>query len=244
MRAAAAALALTLVALAGCGGSDTTTGSTGSTTTGPSGAPATTTTTAPQPVPCPPEDGSAERRIDFATPPPRCLDPDATYVATLDTTEGTIVVELDTERTPRTADNFATLARYRYYDDTRFVRTADLSGFVQGGAPHTQDVRDPGPGYTLPDEGTPFTADDYRAGAIGMLKERAEDSEAGQFFLLSRDDPQRADPAERGDRAGRFIVFGRVVDGLDVVAKIAALDDGTGEPTRDARLRSVTISER
>src|SRR5204863_8946034 len=60
-------------------------------------------------TPCPKADGSSKRTSSFAKPPPMCIDPAKTYTATFDTTQGTIVVPLDTNKTPNTANNFAVL---------------------------------------------------------------------------------------------------------------------------------------
>src|SRR5215510_4449612 len=80
-----------------------------STTTGP------TTTTAPLnaitgPTECPPAHGVDEPVKGFAEPPPDCLDPDKSYEAIFDTSAGEIHVDLDTENTPDTVNNFVVLA--------------------------------------------------------------------------------------------------------------------------------------
>ena len=69
------------------------------------------TAPAVEPV-CPAEDGSSERTLSFTEAPPVCIDESATYTATLDTTFGEIVVDLDAERAPITVNNFVFLARY------------------------------------------------------------------------------------------------------------------------------------
>src|SRR3954454_14202044 len=104
-------------------------------------------------TPCPAADGSSPRTSSFAKPPPLCIDPAKTYTATWDTTEGTIVVQLDTKTTPETANNFVVLARYHYYDGSAIFRTDPSIDIIQGGGPGTQNPSDPGPGYTIKDEG-------------------------------------------------------------------------------------------
>ena len=79
-----------------------------------------------------------------------------TYTAVFDTTEGEIRVALDRERTPETVNNFVVLTRYGYYDDTLLFRFDPSIAIIQGGAPNTNDWSDPGPGYTIPDEGGQF----------------------------------------------------------------------------------------
>ena len=113
---------------------------------------------------CPPVEGVDEPVIDFTIAPQLCIDPARSYTATFATTLGEFTVELDTERTPLTTNNFVVLARFGYFDGTDLFRTEAASGIIQGGSPHTQSNTDPGPGYTIPDEALPFSADDYALG--------------------------------------------------------------------------------
>lgn len=201
-------------------------------------------TAAGGPDACPPADGVDQPVIDFGARPGPCLDPAKAYQATIETTEGTVTVALDTERTPDTADNFATLARYGYYDGTTLFRTEADTGIIQGGSPHTQDNADPGPGYTIADEGGTFTSDDYAAGALAMARTSAPDSAGAQFFLLAGDGGRYlGDPQQLGSAAGTYVVFGHVTDGLDVLQRIAALDDGSGAPSTPVSITSIAITE-
>ena len=84
-------------------------------------------------TPCPPAEGVDEPRIDFETGFERCIDPAKRYTAVIETTEGTVTVALDTERTPITTNNFVALARYGYYDGTDLFRTEAGSGIGLGG---------------------------------------------------------------------------------------------------------------
>ena len=118
---------------------------------------ATTTTSAvDSSTVCPEADGSSERRIDFTAGFGRCLDFSKQYNATFDTSEGTIVAALDMAKTPETANNFAALAGFHYYDATQLFRTDTTIDIIQGGSPHSQNGADSGPGYTLRDEGAGF----------------------------------------------------------------------------------------
>ena len=101
---------------------------------------------------CPAADGSSGRVIDFDGPQPMCIDPETRYVATFDTSEGELRFELTASDTPLTVNNFVTLARWGYYDDTLLFRTDPSIDIIQGGSPHTNTPSDPGPGYTIPDE--------------------------------------------------------------------------------------------
>ena len=190
-----------------------------------------------------PEGGSStiEPTIDFDDAFQLCIDPERTYQATIETTEGTVVFDLDTERTPLTTNNFVSLARNGYYDGTEFFRTGLTSGIIQGGSPHTQSNTDPGPGYTIPDEGLPFSEDDYGPGTLAMARAPGPDSASAQFFFLANEGGRYL--GQPG--AGTYQVFGKVAEGLDVLEAIAALDDGTGTetPSRSASIISVNITE-
>ena len=154
-----------------------------------------------------------------------------------------MVVELDTEATPITTNNFVNLARFGYFDGTDLFRTEAASGIIQGGSPHTQDNTDPGPGYSIPDEGLPFTSDDYEPGTIAMAN-AGPDTAGGQFFFLANEGGSYlGDPAQLGADAGSYAVFGQVTKGLDVLQEIAALDDGSGVPSKQVTIEKVTITE-
>jgi cyclophilin family peptidyl-prolyl cis-trans isomerase len=194
---------------------------------------------------CPAADGSSPRTIDFDDAPQQCIDPARTYTAVFETSHGTIRVELDDETTPGAVNNFVTLARYHYYDDTKVFRTDRSIGIVQGGSPHTQTNGDPGPGYTIPDEGFaddvvlagsggPFT---YEAGDLVYARPGGQpDSSSAQYFFCVNDDCANL------DSQGIYVEFGRVTEGLDVLEAMLALDAG-GAPSDDITVTSVTIEE-
>jgi peptidyl-prolyl cis-trans isomerase B (cyclophilin B) len=194
---------------------------------------------------CPPPEGG-EKVIDFEAPPKQCIDPAKRYTAVVTTDRGTVKVALDTERTPGTTNNFVTLARYRYYDDTALFRAEKETGIIQGGSPHTQDNQDPGPGYPLWDEGGTFPQAPggdvygpfrtYPAGTLAMARSQGPDSAGGQFFFVARN-------ADYLGEQGSYVIFGNVTEGLDVLEGIADLDDGQGKPTEPVKIESVVIEE-
>lgn len=192
---------------------------------------------AAEPVECPAEDGSSERRIDFPAPPPNCLVEGATYEAIFDTSEGEIRVLLDTEETPQTTNNFVYLARYGYYDDTEIFRSNTGIEIIQGGSPHTNTNSDPGPGYTIPDEGDSWT---YEPGDLVMARTAAPNSASAQFFFSTG-------PGTSGlDAQGTYVVFGKTVEGMDVLEAIMDnhVDSGAGgegAPDPIPVINSVTI---
>ena len=193
---------------------------------------------------CPPEDGVDEPVIDFDDAPQQCIDVTKTYTALIETTEGDLTVELDAAANPITVNNFVVLSRFGYYDGTDLFRTEAMSGIIQGGSPHTQSNTDPGPGYTIPDENLPFTADDYGPGTLAMARTAMPDSASAQFFFLANEGGRYlGDQAAIGPSAGTYVPFGKTTEGLDVLVTIAELDDGTGVPSRPVSIEKVTITE-
>ncbi|MEQ8718063.1 MAG: peptidylprolyl isomerase [Acidimicrobiales bacterium] len=186
---------------------------------------------------CAPVDGVDEPVTTFDDAPALCIDPTETYVATFATTAGDIVVELTAADTPGTVNNFVNLARYGYYDDTLVHRADDSIGILQGGAPTTNSAADPGPGYTIRDEGAGFT---YEAGQIAMAN-RGPDTAGGQWFFTVDEN------AALLDAQGAWTVFGEVTEGLDILVDVLAtqVDDDSGlggSPDPDVVVESVTIT--
>jgi cyclophilin family peptidyl-prolyl cis-trans isomerase len=167
-----------------------------------------------------------------------CIDPAAHYTATFATSAGPVVVDLNTAGTPGTVNNFVQLAGYGYYDGTKLFRTDTSIGIIQGGAPHTNNPSDPGPGFTIPDEGGPFT---YTPGLLVMAR-TAQPNSAGSQFFLTVDAKSSALDAQ-----GTYVVFGTVTQGLDVLQKILASNvEGTGglggAPSPEVTVTGVTIA--
>lgn len=207
-------------------------------------------------TPCPPAEG-AERTTSFEQAPPMCLEEGKQHTATFETNQGTVVVALDTERTPSTANNFAVLARYGYYDDTAIFRTDTSIDILQGGSPTTNSASDPGPGYTIEDEGGEFDFSEaagpngtgpftYTEGQLVMARSSGPDAAGAQFFLTAG--PNVANL----DAYGTYVVFGQVTEGLDVVQRILGLHadcpagDSTcigGGPSEPVVIEKVTIAE-
>jgi cyclophilin family peptidyl-prolyl cis-trans isomerase len=213
-----------------------------------------TETTTPGPAvftygngPCANADGSSPVTKTFTEAPQLCIDPAKSYTAAFDTTQGKVVVALDTTRTPGTVNNFVNLARFHYYDGSKIFRTDPSIDIIQGGGQTNSDS----PGYTIPDEGGvfdwnrtdgpqgPFT---YTEGDLVMARTAQPNSAGGQFFFGAG--PNVANL----DAQGTYVTFGEVTEGLDVVKGILALhqadDSGLGgKPSTDVTVNSITITE-
>lgn len=199
------------------------------------------------PAGCPADDHSSPRTLDFTAAHPMCIDPSLTYVAVFDTSEGEVRVTLDTANTPITANNFATLARWGYYDGTTMFRTDPSIDIIQGGSPHTESPSDPGPGYTIPDEPTfdesngqligPYR---YQPGQLVMARSFGRDSASAQYFFSTGPNTALL------DGQGTYVVFGQTDDaGLAVLQSIIALHEPGGQlggsPSRTVTVNSVRI---
>ena len=191
--------------------------------------------------PCPPTDGSGPTVLYFDGPQPLCLDPAKQYTAVFDTTAGEMRIDLDTFNTPVTANNFVVLARNHYYDDTLLFRTDPSIGIIQGGAPHTNSPSDPGPGYTIPDEGFGFA---YEPGQIVMARTAAPNSASAQFFFAVNENTALL------NSQGTYVVFGQMDDDSLAVAEaiLASHVDQPdnplgGGPEPPVTVNSVTIEE-
>lgn len=185
---------------------------------------------------CPKSDGTQAQVTSFASSMKKCIDETKTYTATFDTTEGEIVVELDTKGVPGTVNNFVALSRYKYYDGSLIFRTDPSIDIIQGGGKTNTDS----PGYTILDEGGPFK---YSEGDLVMARGSEPNSGGGQFFFVTGPN------ASLLDQQGTYVTFGKVTKGLDVTKAIIALhkadDSGLGgAPSRTVTVNSVTISEK
>jgi len=212
------AVLIVFIAGRGKGGKDTASPSSTTATTKAAAAPATVP---PVPAgraikgetPCPKPSGEARATSFEKAPPPTCTDPSKTYRAVFSTSAGVVKVNLDTKRTPLTVNNFVVLARYGYYDGSSFQRTDPSIDIIQGGAPNTQSISDPGPGYTIKDEGGKFT---YAEGDLVMARSQGADSGSAQYFFS-------AGPKTSSlDAQGTYVSFGKVTEGLDVLKKVLA----------------------
>ena len=160
---------------------------------------------------CAPAGRAADPVLTFTDAPALCIDATIPHTAIFHTSWGAVRVSLDVTNTPGTANSFVNLARFRYYDDTLIHRGAPRLGILQGGSPHTNPAVDPGPGYTLQDEGTGFT---YRPGQLVMARRAGPNSAGAQYLFTVTDD------AALLDSEGAHVVFGNVVEGFEILEAI------------------------
>jgi cyclophilin family peptidyl-prolyl cis-trans isomerase len=158
------------------------------------------------------------------------IDTSKSYRAVMETSEGTVALELFAKQAPVTVNNFVFLARDGFYDGLSFHRV--IGGFmIQGGDP--EGTGRGGPGHTIPDEFHP----ELRHDAEGVLSMANAGPNTGgsQFFITLAATPWLD---------GRHSVFGRVTDGLDVVHAIGRVETDAGDrPLDPVVMQSVTVAE-
>ncbi len=145
----------------------------------------------------------------------------------IETSLGRIVVELTSERTPVTVENFLRYVREGFYDGTVFHRV--IRGFmVQGGGFDTHLRQRP---THPPIENEAKKALKNLRGTIAMARTSNPHSATAQFFINTVDNPHLDYHGPSATTWG-YAVFGRVVEGMDVVDRIEALRTGPGGPFR------------
>ena len=149
--------------------------------------------------------------------------------ATIETNQGTIKVELFEDKAPKTTKNFIDLAEKGFYDGVVFHRVID-GYMIQGGDP-TGTGRG-GPGYKIDDE---FHKDlRYDDKGILSMANAGPNSGGSQFFITLAATPWL-------DR--KHAIFGKVVEGMDVVEKIGRTKVGAGDrPVQEVKMEKVTIA--
>jgi len=164
--------------------------------------------------------------------------------ALLDTSLGPITVELYVDQMPLTAGNFVKLAKSGFYDGLHFHRVID--GFMlQFGCPHSKDPASPragtgdGPQGTIQDEHTARLSNE--PGTLSMANTGRPNSGSCQFFINTVHNSY-LDWFSPG--ASKHPVFGKVIEGMDVVKKIETTPtDGDDRPRTPVKMVKVTVQE-
>ena len=141
--------------------------------------------------------------------------------------------ELYPEIAPNTVKNFISLVNHNFYDGVIFHRV--IKGFmIQGGAPEGIGIG--GPGYAIKGE---FAANGFEnnlkhdRGVLSMARSMMPDSAGSQFFVMHKDSPHLD---------GQYAAFGRVIEGMDSVDKIAETKtDFQDKPKEDQVMKTVTV---
>ena len=146
---------------------------------------------------------------------------------------GIIKAELYPAIAPNTVNNFISLVNKGYYNGLIFHRV--ISGFmIQGGCPDGNGMG--GPGYQIKGE---FNMNNFTnnlkhtAGVLSMARSMMPNSAGSQFFIMHKNSPHLD---------GQYAAFGKVIEGMDIVNKIASTDtDYSDRPLQDQRMKAVTV---
>ena len=154
-------------------------------------------------------------------------------IVTIETTQGTMKVELYPEVAPNTVNNFIYLVKRGFYDGTIFHRV--IPGFmVQGGDPEGSGMG--GPGYGIKGE---FAANGFQntlkhtTGVISMARAQRPNSAGSQFFIMVEQAPHLD---------GQYASFGKVIEGMEVAdAIVSTKRDWNDKPRQPQRMKKVTV---
>ena len=146
---------------------------------------------------------------------------------------GTIKAELYPEIAPNTVANFISLIEKGFYNDLIFHRV--IPGFmIQGGCPNGTGTG--GPGYEIPGE---FTANGFNnplkhdRGVLSMARTMDPNSAGSQFFIMHDNAPYLD---------GQYAAFGKVIEGMDEVDKIATAKTGRADkPIQPQMIKKITV---
>ena len=181
--------------------------------------------TAPSPAPAPAPAPTTEQPV---APAPRVA---------LNTTLGRIVIELDPVKAPKSSENFLQYVRDGFYAGTVFHRV--IPGFMAQGGGFTADLQLKPTRAAIPNEGNNGLSN--LRGTVAMARTNDPHSATAQFFVNVVDN-QRLDFVSEQDGLWGYAVFGKVVEGMEVIDKIIAIPTGGQGPLpRDVPLEPVLI---
>jgi cyclophilin family peptidyl-prolyl cis-trans isomerase len=189
--------------------------------------------------------GGSEPNRKFSKPPAQTLKPDTTYTATIDTSEGKMVVNLDAAAAPTSVNNFVFLARKHFYDGLTFHRVAK-DFVIQGGDPKGDGSG--GPGYQIQAETPP---NGYQVGSVAWAKGGQEPAgtAGSQFFIVFSPAPVAGQGLDAlNQQPYQYGIIGDTTpETLSVAQKIGTLapktQTGDGKPTKTVTIKKVTIAE-
>ncbi len=160
---------------------------------------------------------------------------DTNMKATIQTNKGNIVLELFSDKTPKTSGNFEKLAKESFYDGTKFHRIIE-NFMIQGGDPQTKDDSlemmwgTGGPGYQFEDE---FVSGLSNVSGTISMANSGPGTNGSQFFI---------NVADNTFLDGKHTVFGKVIEGMDIVMMISQSETKERDvPAEPIILEKVTI---
>ena len=152
----------------------------------------------------------------------------------MQTSMGTIVIELNSEKAPITVKNFLQYAKDGFYNGTIFHRT--IEGFMIQGGGFTKDMNEKPTAGEIKNEASNGLKNER--GTIAMARRQDPNSASSQFFINHKDNTSQLDyPLNNGG----YAVFGKVTQGMDVVDKIAKVPTGNKGMHQNVPIEPVII---
>ena len=180
---------------------------------------------------------SGPKVTSWTKPPAMQIDTKKNYIATVETSLGAFKIQLFVSETPYTVNNFVFLSRQNYYDGVIFhrimktfmIQTGDPTGTGSGG-----------PGYRFADELPPKHS--YDVGIVAMANAGAN-TNGSQFFVCTGAD------AKSLNNYPNYTQFGQVVEGMDIIQKIASVQvvsNGreVSKPVNPPVIKHISITEK
>src|SRR5450755_3345796 len=156
----------------------------------------------------------------------------------LETTAGDIVVELDAAKAPKSVDNFLQYVKAGHYDGTVFHRV--INNFMIQGGGMTADLKEKPTRAPIALESRNGLKNDR--GTVAMARTNDPNSATAQFFINVKDNDFLNQPQARDGNG--YAVFGKVVEGMDVVDKIRAVPTGPGDvPLTPVVIKRATVEK-
>jgi peptidyl-prolyl cis-trans isomerase A (cyclophilin A) len=154
------------------------------------------------------------------------------------TSEGDIVVELDAAKAPKTVDNFLQYVKAGHYSGTVFHRV--IPNFMIQGGGMTADLKEKPTRPPIALESRTGLAN--QRGTIAMARTNDPNSATAQFFINVKDNDFLNQPQARDGNG--YAVFGKVVQGMDVVDKIRVVPTGPGDvPVKPVTINKATVEK-
>jgi peptidyl-prolyl cis-trans isomerase A (cyclophilin A) len=166
-----------------------------------------------------------------------CLGTALAQTVKLSTSEGDIVVQLDAAKAPKTVENFIQYVKSGHYNGTIFHRV--IKTFMVQGGGMTPDMKEKPTRAPIPLESRNGLSN--VRGTLAMARTSVPDSATAQFFINVKDN-NFLDSAQSPDGNG-YAVFGKVVQGMDVVDKIRMVETGQKGPHGDVPLKPIVIKQ-
>ena len=157
-------------------------------------------------------------------------------IVAMETSEGVIRIELWADKAPETVKNFLAYVDDNFYDGTIFHRVID-NFMIQGGG-FAADMRNKHKGQPIKKEATAELKNDR--GTVAMARTQDIHSATSQFFINLKDN-DFLNHSDNTPRGFGYAVFGKVVEGMDVVDRIGKVKTTTSGPYRDVPAKPVVI---